>query len=165
MARGTIKTAGPGTSGGGTTSVGITVSATGANGSTTQGITNPPGQVMQGTLQDDQSGTVYPFAQSFGAELGLQVGLKVNYQVCNCNGQTMACSVRLISRGVIASINPATDPTGCDGTLTDKATGLAMPFAQQCAAATLSVGTKVNFEKIINPLTGQFTAVALEVAQ
>lgn len=164
MARGTIKTTTTGNAGGGTTNVSITVSATGATGSTTQGMTTPPGQVMSGTLQDE-GGTVYPFSQSFGAELGLQVGLKVNYQLATCNGQTMANCVRLIGRGVIASIFPATDPSGNDGTLTDKATGQIMNFAQVCAASTLAVGTKVNFERIINPLNGQLTAVALEVAQ
>lgn len=148
------------TSTGGTTGVTTTVASTGATGSTPQGITNPPGQVVSGTLEDVQSGAVINYSQAFGAELGIAVGVKVNYQTVTIGGQTVANVVTLAHRGEVTSINSTND----GGTLTDKATKASIPFAQVGVAESgIVAGTKVNFEKIVNPLTGAVTAVALNV--
>lgn len=145
---------------GGGTGVGVTVSATGATGSTSQGITTPPGQVLTGTIQDIQTNTVINFSQAFGAEIGLQVGSKVNYTTVTCGGQTVANVLKLLHKGEIVTINATDD----GGTLLNKASGLTIPFAQSCVAASgILVGSKVNFESIVDPVSGQITAVALEV--
>lgn len=157
MAKGTIR--GITTQMGGTTGIGITVQQTGATGSTQQGITSPPGLVLQGTLQDDATGTQIPFSISFGAELGIIVGAKVDYQTVSAGGQTTANVIKLAHRGEIVSVNATND----GGTLIDRATNMQIPFAQTTANATLSQGTKVNFERIIDPNSGNITAVALIV--
>ena len=159
MARAIIKTVN--IPSGGTTGVSTTVSVTGASSSTVQGITNPPGQVVTGTLQDLQSGAIYNFMQPFGAEVGIQVGVKVHYTTVNGGGQVVANSLKLIHRGEIADVNSTDD----GGTLIDKATGAIIPFAQVYATESgLSKGAKVNFQRIIDPKTAQITAVSLEVA-
>jgi len=148
------------TSTGGTTGVTTTVASTGAAGSTPQGITNPPGQVVTGTLEDVQSGAVINYSQAFGAELGIAVGVKVNYQTVIIGGQTVANVLTLAHRGVIATINTTND----GGTLTEKATGATIPFAQVGVTESgILAGSKVNYERIVNPLTGAVTAVALNV--
>jgi hypothetical protein len=156
MARALVKSLG--NSGTGTTVIGVTVGSTGATGSTTQGITNPPGQVITGTLQDLQSGATINFSQAFGAEIGITLGAKVEYFTANVGGQTIANVVRLAHHGEIVSINTTDD----GGTLLDKASGQTIPFAQVGAAESgLAQGTKVNFERIIDPNSGTITAVAL----
>jgi hypothetical protein len=158
MAKGMIKTTS--NAGGGTTGVTTTVGATGASGNSSQGITSPPGQAVTGTLQDVATGAIYNFSQSFGAELGIVVGAKVDYQFATIGGQQVANCIRLAHRGEITTINATDD----GGTLLDKATGLTIPFAQIGANESgLAQGTKVNFERIIDPTSGQFTAVALLV--
>jgi hypothetical protein len=159
MAKGTIK--GITTQMGGTTGIGITVQQTGATGSTQQGITSPPGQVVQGTLTDDTSGAQIPFSISFGAELGIVVGAKVEYYTVSAGGQTTANVIKLAHRGEIVSINATND----GGQVLDKATNTQIPFAQTSANATLAQGTKVNFERIVDPNSGNITAVALIVVQ
>jgi hypothetical protein len=143
---------------GGTTGVTTTVATTGATGNSVQGITTPAGQVVTGTLDDN--GTIINFAQSLGAEIGIQVGSKVNYTTVTVNGQPFANVVSLVHRGEITAVNSTND----GGTLTDKASNLPMPFQQQYASQSgLAVGTKVNFERVVDSSTGAFTAVVLEV--
>lgn len=143
-----------------TTGITSTVSATGAIGSTVQGITSPAGQVLTGTLLDTQTNTTINFAQSLGAEIGIQVNSKVDYQTVTVNGQVIANVIRLAHRGEIVSINATND----GGILLDKATGAQMPFQQQYANESgLAQGVKVNFERVIDPVTGASTAVALVI--
>jgi len=146
--------------GGGSTGVSTTVTSTGATGSTTQGITSPPGQVVTGTLEDVQSGATINFSQAFGAELGIEVGSKVQYQTASIGGQTVANVVTLSHRGEIVSVNT----TNNGGVVLDKATKSNISFAQTGVAESgITAGTKVNYERIINPNTGLVTAVALIV--
>lgn len=143
-----------------TTGITSTVSATGATGSTVQGITTPPGEVLTGTLQDIQTGANVNFAQSLGAELGLIVGAKVNYNTVTVGGQVIANSVGLTHRGEIISVNPTND----GGMLLDKATNAPMGFQQQYSNESgLTQGTKVNYQRVIDPVTGAYTAVALVI--
>ena len=158
MGRATVKVVN--TPMGGSTGINITVTSTGATGSTSQGTTTPPGQVVTGTLTDDQSGATINFAQSFGAELGLTVGAKVNYQTVTAGGQVIANVVELVHRGEITTVNSTDD----GGMLLDKATKTPMPFAQQYASEMgIAVGSKVNYERIVDPVSGNLTAVALSV--
>jgi hypothetical protein len=146
----------------GTTGVGITVTSTGATGSSTQGITTPTaGQVLTGTLIDDASNTQVNFAQSLGAELGIQNGSKVDYTTVNTATGPIANVVKLVHRGVITVINPTND----GGTLTDRASNTPMPFQQQYVSESgIAIGSKVNFERVVDPVSGNFTAVALVLA-
>lgn len=158
MARGKVITSSNPTAG--TTTVNTTVTATNATGTTTQGITSPPGQVLTGTLQDLQTNEIINFAQSFGAELGIVVGSKVSYSTVTVNGAVIANIVELSHRGEINSINITDD----GGMLLDKASKTIIPFAQQGAAESgIIVGAHVNFDRIIDPTTGNVTAVALTV--
>jgi hypothetical protein len=157
MAKGKIKSVSNSQS---STGVNTTVVATGATGSSTQGMTNPPGQVLTGTLIDNQSGNTIPFMQSFGAEMGITVDSKVNYQTATVGGQLVANVLTLTHRGEIATMNTTDD----GGTLLDRATGQTISFAQVGASESgLAKGAKVNFERIIDPTSGQFVAVALTV--
>lgn len=156
MGRGLVRSIG--TSMGGSTGVSTTVSATGATGSTTQGMTNPPGLVVTGTLEDIQSNQTYNFIQPFGAEIGLAVGSKVKYDAVTASGQTVAVSLVLVHRGEVDTVGP----NGDAGTLIDKSNGQNIPFVQPyCAELGLQKGTKVNFQIIVNPNTGAITAVSL----
>ena len=143
------------------TGVSTTVAVTGAQGNSTQGVTTPtPGQVLTGTLVDDASNAQVNFAQSLGAELGIQNGSKVDYATVNTSTGPIANVVKLVNRGVITSINTTND----GGMLTDKATNTPMPFQQQYVAESqLVIGSKVNFERVVDPVSGNFTAVALVI--
>jgi hypothetical protein len=144
---------------GGSTGIGITVSSTGATGSSSQPITNPPGQVLSGTITDS-TGNPVNFSQSFGAELGIQVNSKVNFTTVTVAGQVIANSVKLVHRGEVLTVNATND----GGTIQDIATGGPIPFAQVYVAESgITQGTKVNYLKIIDPNSGNVTAVALEV--
>lgn len=143
---------------GGTTGVTTTVQLTGASGSTSQGVTNPPGQVVTGTLEDIQSSQTYNFIQPFGAEIGLAVGSKVKYDTVTVNGQTVAVSLVLVHRGEVDTVNANND----GGSLIDKSNGQTIPFAQPyCSELGIQKGTKVNFQIVVNPNTGGITAVSL----
>ncbi|HTB06815.1 MAG TPA: hypothetical protein VK806_07660 [Bacteroidia bacterium] len=171
MAKGIVKgvTAGQQS---GSTIVGTTTSTGGGPTvgpvTTSQGSSNPPGQIMTGTIQDSTNAQlIVNFAQAYGAALGLDTNVKVNYVTVTVGGQVIANSVRLLQRGEIMSIND--DDT--TGTLLDKATGNTIPFAQTYAnemgltGPTVSggKGTMVHFETIVDPNTAQLTAVALEI--
>src|SRR5580693_3746943 len=92
------------------TGVSTTVAVTGAQGNSTQGVTTPtPGQVLTGTLVDDASNAQVNFAQSLGAELGIQNGSKVDYATVNTSTGPIANVVKLVNRGVITSINTTND--------------------------------------------------------
>ena len=143
------------------TGINVTVVATGATGSTSQGTTNPPGQTVVGIIQDLQTNAEYQFTQAFGAELGIAVGVKVEYNTVTVGGVVYANSLRLVHRGEILTINATDD----GGTLLNKANGQTIPFAQTYASESgLAQGVKVNFVLIVDPNTGQTTAVSLQTA-
>lgn len=143
-----------------TTGVTTTVSATGSSGTGSQVMTTPAGQVLTGTLVDNQSGATVNFEQSLGAEIGIAVDAKVQYQTVTVGGQVIANVVKLVHRGEIVSVNT----TNNGGILLDKASNTNIIFQQQyCNESGIAAGVKVNFERVINSATGAFTAVALEV--
>jgi hypothetical protein len=99
--------------------------------------------------------------------MGIAVGVKVMYNTVNTSGGVVANMVRLLEKGEILTINQ--DDT--TGTLVDKASGSIIPFAMEFATETgltpragQTKGTMVHFETIVDPNSGNITAVALEVA-
>jgi hypothetical protein len=149
---------------GGTTGISTTVTPPGGGGlggSFTQPSSTPPGTVMIGTIQDAANPQLnVTFTQPFGAELGLVIGAKVNYQTVTINGQLLANSVRLLQRGEVLTLDP--DDNG--GTLLDKANGVNMQFCMvNTQESGIVVGSKVHFETVISPLTALPVAVAIEL--
>jgi hypothetical protein len=128
--------------------------------------TNPVGESLMGKITDSQTGLDVDFVQAFGAELGLVDGVKVTYSVITIAGKPVATSVKLIERGIIETINATND----GGTLMDKATRVSMPFSQlYCKELGIVApspgvrGSTVTFERILDPKTAKFIAVALDV--
>jgi hypothetical protein len=169
MAKGIVKGINTGMQGS-TTSVGITTTPSvggGGSSSINQPSSNPPGQIMTGTIEDAANPQLnISFSQAYGAEMGLAANVKVNYVTVTVGGQLIANTVRLLQRGEIMSIN-ADDTTG---TLLDRSNGNTIPFAQTYANEMGLVarsgnikGSMVHFETIVDPTTGQLTAVALEI--
>jgi hypothetical protein len=156
---------------GGSSGVSTVVTPPGGSALNPVGITQPssvpPGTTMSGVIQDIATQQTYSFTQPFGAELGLVVGAKVNYTTVNISGNNVANSLRLLQRGEILTIN-ADDASG---TLLDHANGSTIPWAMVYAAETglvaqvpgASKGTMVHFEIVFSPITGQPTAVSLEI--
>jgi|GEM_PF-1747679 hypothetical protein len=152
--------------------VGPTTSPQPVAGSGGFGTNPPPTQTVTGVLQDADTGAFINFIQPFGIQLGIAVGVKVNYATVTISGQPIANSLRLLQRGEIMSIDTSGDANNDSvGTLLDKATGNVIPFAMPyCQESGLipavpggAKGTMVHFETVIDPNTALLTAVALEI--
>jgi len=160
----------------GSSSVSTTITA--PDGTTATGATprrqsisgRPPVELMTGTIQDAQTNKVYSFQQQYGIELGLVDQAKVKYFTVDVtiNGQvqTIANSVQLLNKGEIWTISP----DNRSGTLIHKATGDEIPFSHLYAsesglvpATQTTKGTMVHFETIVDSITGDSIAVALEI--
>lgn len=162
MGKGIIKTTGipSGTTVQTTVTTVVATGATATSASQYNG-TNPAGQVITGTLDDNSNPVItYNFIQPYGAELGLSVGAKVNFDFVTVNGQPVATTVKLLEKGVIESINATND----GGTLKDRALKTSIPFAQPyCKETLLVVGSIVNYVTVIDPNTAAVVATALEL--
>lgn len=136
------------------------------NGEVDYKATTPVGSVISGQITDSQSGEVINFSQTFGAEIGLENGVKVTYDIVTVDGiGKVANCVKLLERGEIQTINATND----GGTLLDKATKAIIPFSQlYCKESGFVIpsqgkpGSTVSFERIIDPLTATYIAVCLE---
>jgi hypothetical protein len=160
MGKGIVKTTGipSGTTVQTTVTTVVATGATATSASQYDG-TDPAGQVITGTLDDNSNPAVtYNFMQPYGAELGLAVGVKVNFNFITVNGQPIATTVTLLEKGVIESINATND----GGTLKDRALKTSIPFAQlYCKETLLVVGSVVSYDKVIDPNTAGVVATAL----
>jgi hypothetical protein len=122
--------------------------------------TTPPGGVVKGTITDSQSGASIPFEQPFGMEIGLQDGLKVNYNTVVVNGVTIANCVRFIEKGIVDSVNQTND----GGTIKDKASQSVIPFSQLYVSESgIKVGVPVTYDRVIDPVTAAYVAVCVEL--
>lgn len=131
---------------------------------TTYDASDPVGMVMEGIIDDN--GVDVNFQQPFGAELGLEVGSKVNFNYVNIGGRNVANCVRLVERGIIETVNATDD----GGTLYDRGLRRSIPFLHPFCKASLiqapvggGKGSVVTFERIVDPRTAVVTATALEV--
>ena len=96
-----------------------------------------------------------------------EVGAKVSFTtVPDATGKMIAVSVKLIDRGVIQTM----DAGGESGTLMDRSSKQSLKFKQPLALAMGikppaggQKGSVVTFERALDPATGNYVAVALNL--
>ncbi len=167
MAKGIIKTSGASAPKSVTTTTTVAYDTTIVSNNMNYLASSPVGQVLTGTIQDIADPTLeYNFEQPLGTELGIVVGLKVNYNTVVVNGKTVVNMIRLIEKGMIESINATND----GGVLLDRSTKLSIPFAHMyCKESGIVApvqggkGSVVSFERVVDPKTAAVTATALEL--